>query len=90
MRRNNRVSVRRSQLSDLVIERHEVYAAGYDFMNGYGSHTFMWYNEANEKFWVKFHFHTEQGIKNLSDAEAGQIRADEVKLDSYTLSSSIG
>ncbi len=60
--------------------------AGYEFMNGYGSHTFMWYNEANEKFWVKFHFHSEQGIKNLSDAEAGQIRADEVKLDSYTLS----
>jgi len=60
--------------------------AGYEFMNGYGSHTFMWYNDANEKFWVKFHFHTEQGIKNLSDAEAGQIRADEVKLDSFTTS----
>ncbi|GAC1524834.1 MAG: catalase KatA [Vulcanimicrobiaceae bacterium] len=60
--------------------------AGYEYMNGYGSHTFMWYNEANEKFWVKFHFHSEQGVKTLSDAAAGQIRADEGKLDSFTQS----
>ncbi len=60
--------------------------AGYEFMNGYGSHTFMWYNETNEKFWVKFHFHSEQGVKTLSDAEAGRIRADEEKLDSFTQS----
>jgi len=60
--------------------------AGYEYMNGYGSHTFMWINEAGEKHWVKYHFHTEQGIKNLTDEEAGQIRADEEKLDSYTMS----
>jgi len=60
--------------------------AGYEYMNGYGSHTFMWHNEANEKFWVKFHFHSEQGIKTLTDAAAGQIRADEEKLDSFTQS----
>jgi len=60
--------------------------AGYEYMNGYGSHTFMWYNDENEKFWVKFHFHTEQGIKTLTDAAAGQIRADEEKLDSFTQS----
>ncbi len=60
--------------------------AGYEYMNGYGSHTFMWYNAENERFWVKFHFHTEQGIKTLTDAEAGQIRADEEKLDSFTQS----
>jgi len=60
--------------------------AGYQYMNGYGSHTFMWYNEANERFWVKFHFHSEQGVKTLTDAEAGQIRADEEKLDSFTQS----
>ena len=60
--------------------------AGYEYMNGYGSHTFMWYNEAGEKFWVKFHLHTEQGIKTLTDAAAGQIRADEEKLDSFTQS----
>lgn len=60
--------------------------AGYQYMNGYGSHTFMWYNEAQEKFWVKFHFHSEQGIKTLTDEAAGQIRADEQKLDSFTQS----
>ncbi len=60
--------------------------AGYEYMNGYGSHTFMWYNEAGEKFWVKFHLHSEQGIKTLTDAAAGQIRADEEKLDSFTQS----
>jgi len=60
--------------------------AGYEYINGYGSHTFMWYNAKNEKFWVKFHWHSEQGIKNLTDAAAGQIRADEEKLDSYTQS----
>jgi len=38
------------------------------------------------KFWVKFHFHSEQGIKTLTDAAAGQIRADEEKLDSFTQS----
>ena len=40
-------------------------------MNGYGSHTFMWVNAADEKFWVKYHFKTEQGVKNFTDADAG-------------------
>src|ERR1700730_4605798 len=39
-------------------------------MNGYSSHTFMWVNARNEKFWVKYHFKTEQGIQNFTDAEA--------------------
>ena len=30
-------------------------------MNGYGSHTFMWVNAAGERFWVKYHFKTDQG-----------------------------
>ncbi|MCL2011344.1 MAG: catalase [Cystobacterineae bacterium] len=42
----------------------------YRHMHMYGSHTFSLLNAANERFWVKFHFHTQQGIKNLSDAEA--------------------
>jgi len=42
----------------------------YRHMNGYGSHTFSFINSDNERFWVKFHFKTAQGIKNLSDAEA--------------------
>ena len=33
------------------------------FMNGYGSHTFSFINANDERFWVKFHFKTRQGIK---------------------------
>src|ERR1700710_1032015 len=43
------------------------------FMNGYGSHTFSLWNETGERFWVKFHFHTKQGIQNLSADEADAI-----------------
>ncbi|HXZ83636.1 MAG TPA: catalase [Acidimicrobiales bacterium] len=46
-------------------------------MNGYGSHTFMWVNGAGEKFWVKYHFKTDQGIENFSDAEAKTMAAED-------------
>src|SRR5258708_1741617 len=39
-------------------------------MNGYGSSTYLWENAAGKKGWVKYHFKTEQGIQNFSDAEA--------------------
>lgn len=42
----------------------------YRNMNGYGSHTYSFISPANERFWVKFHFKTQQGIKNLTDQEA--------------------
>jgi len=44
--------------------------ASYRHMNGYGSHTFSLINSEGEKFWVKFHLKTQQGIKNLTDQEA--------------------
>ncbi|GAB1819234.1 catalase [Herbidospora sp. RD11066] len=44
--------------------------ASWRHMHGFGSHTFLWYNEAGEKFWIKYHLRTEQGIKNFTDAEA--------------------
>ncbi len=44
--------------------------ASYRHMHGFGSHTFSMINSKNERFWVKFHFKTQQGIKNLTDAEA--------------------
>ncbi len=47
--------------------------ASYRHMHGFGSHTFSFINAANERYWVKFHFHTQQGIKNLTDAEAEAI-----------------
>ncbi len=37
------------------------------FMNGYGSHTFSFINANDERFWVKFHFKTRQGIRPHAD-----------------------
>jgi catalase len=48
---------------------------GYRFMHGFGSHTFSFINAANERTWVKFHMKSQQGIRNLSDAEAEAIVA---------------
>lgn len=42
-------------------------------MNGYGSHTYMWTNTDGERFWVKYHFHTNQGMAFLSNAEAEEL-----------------
>ena len=42
-------------------------------MNGYGSHTYMWVNEAGEKFWVKYHFLSDQGVENMTGAEATEL-----------------
>ncbi|PJZ55237.1 catalase [Leptospira adleri] len=46
---------------------------GYRFMNGYGSHTFGLWNTKGERFWVKFHFKSLQGIKNLSGEKASAL-----------------
>ncbi len=40
------------------------------FMNGYGSHTYSLWNDAGQRFWVKFHFKTHQGHKHYTNAEA--------------------
>ncbi|AVA13227.1 MULTISPECIES: catalase [Sphingopyxis] len=45
----------------------------YRHMHGFGSHTYSFWNEAGERFWVKFHFRTQQGIANLTDAEAAAL-----------------
>ena len=43
-------------------------------MNGYGSHTYLWVNAAGEKHWVKYHFHSDQGVEGLTDDEADPDR----------------
>ena len=43
------------------------------FMNGYGTHTFSLWNHNGERFWVKFHFKTQQGHKHLTNAESAQV-----------------
>ncbi len=47
--------------------------ASYRCMDGFGSHTFQWVNAKGERFWVKFHFKTDQGIKCLTSQEAAEI-----------------
>jgi len=42
-------------------------------MHGFGSHTYSLLNAGNERVWVKFHFRTQQGIANLTDAEAAAL-----------------
>ncbi|MDX4026746.1 catalase [Aliarcobacter skirrowii] len=42
-------------------------------INGYGSHTYSLINSKNERFWVKFHFKTLQGIETLTNKEAEEI-----------------
>ena len=46
---------------------------GYRHMNGYGSHTFKWVNDKNEEFLVKYHYKTDQGIKNFTGSEAAEM-----------------
>jgi catalase len=47
---------------------------GYRHLNGYGSHTFSFINAKNERVWVKFHFKTEQGIRNFNNEDAAAMR----------------
>jgi len=46
-------------------------------MNGYSSHTYMWANAAGERFWVKYHFKTDQGIECLTQADADRIAGED-------------
>jgi len=44
--------------------------ASYRHMHGFGSHTFSFWNDKGERFWFKWHFKSNQGIKNLTNEEA--------------------
>jgi len=45
----------------------------YRNMHGFGSHTYSFINAQNERFWIKFHYRTQQGIETLSDSDAAAI-----------------
>lgn len=42
-------------------------------LNGYGSHTYQWINAAGERFWVKYHFISQQGVERMSAEEAEKL-----------------
>lgn len=46
-------------------------------MNGYSSHAYMWVNAGGERFWVKYHFKTDQGIDFLTQEEAVRIAGED-------------
>lgn len=61
----------------------------YRHMHGFGSHTFSFINKNSERFYVKFHFKTAQGIKNFTGTEADQMRATDMDHAQRDLVSSI-
>ncbi len=63
--------------------------ATYRHMHGFGSHTFSFINGDNERFWVKFHLKSQQGIRNLTDAEAETIIGKDRESHQQDLYSSI-
>ncbi len=58
-------------------------------MNGYSSHTYMWVNAAGEKFWVKYHFKTDQGIDFLTQEEADRLAGEDADYHTRDLYESI-
>jgi len=46
-------------------------------MNGYSSHTYMWVNAQGERFWVKYHFKTDQGIDFLAQEDADRLAGED-------------
>jgi len=59
------------QITILMSDRGQ--PATYRHMNGYGSHTYSFINADNERFWVKFHFKTEQGQKTNTDEDVAEL-----------------
>lgn len=53
----------------------------YRHMNGYSSHTLGFWNEQGERYWVKFHFKTDQGIRTVTNDEAQSLPAHGAQQD---------
>lgn len=58
-------------------------------MNGYGSHTFMWVNAEGERFWVKYHFRTDQGWEFFDNDEAAVMAGEDADFHRRDLFESI-
>ncbi len=63
--------------------------ASWRHMNGYGSHTFMWINEAGDKHWIKYHFESDQGVKGLTQEDANRIAGEDSDYHRRDLSEAI-
>lgn len=59
------------QMTILMSDRGIPYS--YRHMHGFGSHTLSFWNSKGERFWVKWHLKTNQGIKTLQEAETAGL-----------------
>lgn len=59
------------QLTILMSDRGIPYS--YRHMHGFSSHTLSFWNAKGERYWVKWHLKTNQGIKTLTEAEAQHL-----------------
>jgi catalase len=51
--------------------------ASFRHMHGFGSHTFQWVNDKGEGVWVKYHFRTAEGVRNLLAEEATRLAGED-------------
>jgi catalase len=58
-------------------------------MNGYSSHTYLWVNAQGGKFWVKYHFKTDQGLEFFTQDEADQMASADTDYHTRDLYESI-
>lgn len=63
------------QVMFLMSDRGTPYS--YRHMHGFGSHTFSFLNDTNQRVWVKFHFKTQQGIRNFLNDEAVKMKGED-------------
>lgn len=76
------------QVTILFSDRGTPY--GYRYMNGYSGHTFKWYTESGDYYWVKLHFKTDQGIRNLMADEAVRLAGEDPDFATRDLYDAIG
>ncbi|MDR7157371.1 catalase [Arthrobacter sp. BE255] len=58
-------------------------------MQGYGSHTYQWINAAGERFWVKYHFKSNQGVNTITGDEAAELAGSDADFYIRDLSENI-
>lgn len=58
-------------------------------MHGFGSHTYSMVNAEQRRVWVKFHWRTQQGVENLTDADAAAVVANDRESNGRDLMSAI-
>ncbi|MFJ4227520.1 catalase [Paenarthrobacter nicotinovorans] len=58
-------------------------------MQGYGSHTYQWINAAGERFWVKYHFKSNQGVNSITGEQAEALAGSDADFYIRDLSENI-